>query len=137
MCVIYCQNWLHMHKLNFHVHLHLFLDYLSAGTLYATPNKCCADQIIVCCQEPVSLIQTVFWWGKVWGSSAYPGNCPEFCSTHIWLLIIWFFISVIFCFYLFVVLVIKMSCNNCYSKCSLCVSRLVWWLLYVCMFSVK
>lgn len=75
--------------LNFHVQSHWFLDYLSAKTLYATYKKYLADQITVCCQEPFSQIQTVFWWGKVWGSSAYPGNCPEFFSTYVWILIIW------------------------------------------------
>jgi hypothetical protein len=35
------------------------LDYLSAETLYATYNKYLADQITVCCQEPVSLIHFV------------------------------------------------------------------------------
>jgi len=83
--------------LNFHVQSHWFLDCLSAEILYAT-YKYLADQITVCCQEPVSLIQTVCWWGKVWGSSACPGNCPEFCSIHVWILISWSFISVIFCF---------------------------------------
>lgn len=59
---------------NFHVHSHWLLGYLSAETLYTTYNKYFADQTTVCCQEPVSFIQTVCWWGKVWGSSAYPGN---------------------------------------------------------------